>query len=73
MLDKSDAKKTCIAFAIGTWAMALVELFYPTITTPTGRWSWLTGSIFNAAGSLGLVVLWVVVGSFLFLTGYTKN
>ena len=73
MLDKSDAKKACIAFAIGTWVMALVELFYPTITTPTGRWSWLTGSIFNAAGSLGLVALWVVVGGFLFLTGYKKN
>lgn len=73
MLDKSDAKKACFALAIGTWAMSLVELFYPTITAPTGRWSWLTGSIFDAAGSSGLVMLWVVVGSFLFLTGYKKN
>jgi len=73
MLDKSDARKACIAFAIGTWTMALFELFYPTITAPTGRWSWLTDSIFNAAGSLGLVALWVVVGGFLFLTGYKKN
>lgn len=73
MLDKSDAKKACIAFAIGAWAMALVELLYPTITAPTGKWSWLTGSIFNEVGSLGLVVLWVVVGGFLFLTGFEKD
>lgn len=73
MLDNVDAKKACIAFAIGAWAMAVVELFHPTMTAPTGRWGWLTGSIFNAAGSLGLVVLWAVVGSFLFLTGRKKN
>lgn len=73
MLDKSDAKKACIAFSIGAWATALVELIHPTLTAPTGRWSWLTGSIFNAAGSFGLVVLWGIVGSFLFLTGYKKN
>ena len=73
MLDKSDANKVCIAFAIGAWAMALVELFHPTMTAPTGRWSLLTGGIFKAAGSLGLVLLWAVVGSFLFLTGYKKN
>lgn len=68
MLDQSDAGNACIAFAIGAWSMALVELFYPTTAFSTGKWSWLIGSIFNSAGSLGFVV-----GSSLFLTGYKKG
>jgi hypothetical protein len=71
--DKADARKFCIAVAIGTWAMALTELLYPSQTAPTGRWSWITGAIFNSAGSKGLAVLWVAVGTFLFITGIKKD
>ena len=63
--SKENPRKFCFVMAIVFFALVVVELSAPRATAPTGRWSWLTGPIFDAFGSFGLAVVWAVLGLFL--------
>jgi hypothetical protein len=71
--SRSDSRKSCIAIGVGALVSSAVELYNPTLQPPTGRWSWITATIFNAFGSTGLAVLWTALGLFLILIATSRN
>jgi hypothetical protein len=73
LLSKSDSRKFVIAIGISALASSAVELYNPTLQPPTGRWSWLTATIFNAFGSTGLATLWTALGLFLIFIAINRN
>lgn len=73
LLSKADSKKFVIAIGISALASSAVELYNPTLQPPTGRWSWITATIFNAFGSIGLAALWTALGLFLIFIATSRN
>ena len=63
--SREDSRKFCLVMAIVFFALAVVELAAPRATAPTGRWSWVTGPMFDLFGSFGLAVVWGALGLFL--------
>jgi hypothetical protein len=62
MPSKEDARRFGFVMAIVAFSLVVVELAAPRATAPTGRWSWLTAAIFDTFGSIGLAVVWAVLG-----------
>ena len=56
-MKKPSSIATGVSFA--GLSMAAYEVFFPTKTMPTGKWSFMLGPIWEAWGSAGLSVYWV--------------
>lgn len=71
--SRSDSRKVCIAMGIAILVSSGMELYNPTLEVPTGRWSWITSSVFNAFGSTGLAAFWAALGLFLIFIAAGRN
>jgi hypothetical protein len=72
LLDRQQAR--VLARILGVVAIAVSVRFFVTAPVrPTGRLSWLTGPIFDVAGSLGLALFWLAMGLFLILISFSKK
>lgn len=71
--SKEDARKFVIVIGLVAWVMAIVEVVVPRVSAPTGRWSWITGTVFNAFGPYGMAVLWAVVGAALLGAAFRRG
>jgi hypothetical protein len=71
--SKADARRFCLALGIGALVMALLQLLYPRTNAPSGRWSWVTGPLYDVFGSHGLAAFFAVLGVFLLSIGLSKQ
>ncbi len=73
LFSKAESKILCLILGVGSWFIAITELFNPTTEPPTGRRSWLYVPIYNVFGSHGLVMFWFLLGLFLIFTVLKKD
>ena len=59
--QSSTKSQAAIAFALISLIMSISELLQPQLTRPTGRWSFLFGSIWDAFGSNGIAIYWLLI------------
>jgi len=57
----TDRAKLFFGLGIVFVGVAVLECFDPTKSRPEGRYSWITGPIFDNFGSGGLIVYWFAV------------
>jgi len=69
-LSRKEVGRFLLAIGIGAYALAIVQFINASVPDENGRWSSLFSFIYSHLGNSGLVIFWVLLGSFLIFKGW---
>ena len=58
----TDKAKLFIGMGVVAISLGAIDIFYPPQARPTGRWAFFLGPVFDAFGTFGVAILWIVIG-----------
>jgi hypothetical protein len=67
-LTPAEVGRFCLAISVGSYVMAVVEFFYPSVPDGSGRWGRLHLFIYQEFGPLGRSAFWVLIGTILLVS-----
>jgi len=67
-LSPAEVGRFALGVSLGSYAMAVLSFFYPSVPDGTARWAWLHLFIYQNFGPRGQCGLWVVIGTILLVS-----
>jgi hypothetical protein len=67
-LTPAEVGRFTLVGSLGSYAMAVLSFYHPTVPDGRGPWAWLHVFIYQNFGPRGQCGLWVVIGTLLFVS-----